>query len=218
MTKKNIDAIDFKTSVVIRSLGLVAYEPVYHSMQAFTQTRHANTLDELWLLQHQPVYTLGQAGRREHLLNTAEIPVYATDRGGQVTYHGPGQLVVYLLMDLKRRHWGVKQLVTALEQAVINYLRGHHLVGERLLHAPGVYVAGAKIAALGLRVQRGCSYHGLSLNVDMDLTPFSGIHPCGYSTLKVTQLRHLGIQDHFDQVSQHFLAHLLAVLGYSECF
>jgi len=181
-------------------------------MQRFTDARGADTPDELWVLQHPPVYTLGQAAKPEHLLNTGNIPIYPIDRGGQVTYHGPGQLIVYILMDIKRRNWGVKKLVHALEQAVIDYLGSQDLSAMRREKAPGVYVDDRKIASLGLRIRRGCSYHGLSLNVDMDLTPFQGINPCGYAGLEVTQLRDLGMIEDFDQVSAQFLSYLLESL------
>ncbi len=162
-------------------------------MQAFTAARGPDTPDELWLLQHPPVFTLGQAGRREHILADIGVPIVAIDRGGQVTYHGPGQVIVYVLLDLKRRGYGVKALVTRLEQAVIDVLAGFGVAAARRAGAPGVYVNGAKIAALGLRIRNGCSYHGLSLNVDMDLAPFAAINPCGYAGLAVTQTRDLGI-------------------------
>lgn len=157
-------------------------------MRAFTDTREADTPDELWLLEHPPVFTLGQAGRPEHLLAPGAIPVIQTDRGGQVTYHGPGQLVAYLLLDLRRAGIGVKRLVERLEQAIIDLLAEHGVQAERRANAPGVYVAGAKIASLGLRVRNGCCYHGLALNVDMDLEPFGRINPCGYAGLTVTRL------------------------------
>jgi lipoyl(octanoyl) transferase len=198
--------------VIIRQLGLVPYLPIYQAMQHFTDTRQADTPDELWVLEHPPVYTLGMAGKREHLLNTADIPIYPVDRGGQVTYHGPGQLIVYVLIDLKRRHWGVKQIVHTLEQAIIDYLANRQMTGQRRDQAPGVYVNGRKIASLGLRIRRGCSYHGLSLNIDMDLKPFAGINPCGYAGLEVTQLRELGISDNFPQVTANLLLNLLQLL------
>jgi len=160
-------------------------------MRAFTDTRDLNTTDEIWLVEHPPVFTLGLNGKAEHILNAGDIPIVKCDRGGQVTYHGPGQLVVYTLLDLKRLKLGVKQLVTRLEQAVIDFLSSQHINAARKANAPGVYVDGAKIAALGLRVRRGCSYHGLSLNVDMDLKPFSRINPCGYEGLVSVQLRDL---------------------------
>ncbi len=177
---------------IIRYPDLMPYLPVWHAMRAFTEQRGADTPDQLHLLQHPPVYTLGLAGKPEHVLNAGEIPVLSVDRGGQVTYHGPGQWVAYVLLDLQRRHWGVKQLVSSLEQSVIDLLAAQGISAERRDRAPGVYVNGRKIAALGLRVRRGCCYHGLSLNADMDLTPFQGINPCGYAGLAVTQLKDEG--------------------------
>lgn len=160
-------------------------------MQEFTATRAATTVDELWVLEHPPVFTLGQAGKREHLVHPTVIPVIPIDRGGQITYHGPGQIVNYVLVDLKRRGYGVKELVHRMEQAVIDLLTESGIAAERQAGAPGVYVNGAKIAALGLRIKGGCSYHGLALNVDMDLAPFSLINPCGYPGMTVTQVRDL---------------------------
>jgi lipoyl(octanoyl) transferase len=180
-------------SLIIRLLGRVPYVQAYADMRRFTATRDASTPDELWLLEHPPVYTLGQAGRLEHLLRETAIPVARVDRGGQITFHGPGQLVAYALLDLRRRGLTVRRLVAALEQAVIDLLAGYRIAGERRPGAPGVYVAGAKIAALGLRVRNGCSYHGLALNVAMDLAPFRDIDPCGYEGLAVTQLADLGV-------------------------
>ena len=168
--------------------GLQDYTATWAAMRAFTDAREADTPDELWLLEHPPVFTLGQAGRPEHLLAPGTIPVVQTDRGGQITYHGPGQLVAYLLLDLRRAGIGIKRLVERLEQSVIDLLAEHGVAAERRADAPGVYVAGAKIASLGLRVRNGCSYHGLALNVDMDLEPFGRINPCGYAGLAVTQL------------------------------
>jgi len=179
-------------ALLVRRRGLSDYSAAWAEMRAFTDGRTQDTPDELWLLQHPPVFTLGQAGRAEHLLDPGEIPVIQTDRGGQVTYHGPGQLVAYLLVDLRRGGLGVKGLVHLLEGAVIGLLAGYGIEAEARANAPGVYVAGAKIASLGLRVRRGCSYHGLSLNVDMDLTPFLRINPCGHPGLAVTQLADLG--------------------------
>ena len=178
-------------------------------MQAFTQSRDAATGDELWLLQHPAVFTLGLAGRDAHVLAPGDIPVVRTDRGGQVTYHAPGQLVAYPLIDLKRRGLGVKELVRRLEQAAIEVLEGHGLAGERIPGRPGAYVEGRKIAAVGLRVSRGCSYHGMALNVDLALEPFGRIDPCGYPGLESTSLAALGVRDSIDAV-QHRLA---AALG-----
>jgi lipoyl(octanoyl) transferase len=178
---------------IVRQLGQVEYEPTWRAMQAFTAARTEITPDELWLLQHPPVYTLGQAGRPEHLIAPTDIPVVAIDRGGQITYHGPGQLVVYVLVDLRRRGYGIRELVARMEQAVIDLLATQGVAATRLPGAPGVYVDGAKIAALGLRVRQGCTYHGLALNLDMDLTPFAAINPCGYAGMRVTQCRDLGI-------------------------
>lgn len=177
------------TSPLLRHLGRVDYEPTWRSMQAFTAGRDADTPDEIWLLEHPPVFTLGMAGKREHLLADIGVPVVPIDRGGQVTYHGPGQVVAYLLLDLRRRGYGVRELVRRIEQAVIGLLGEHGVAGERLAGAPGVYVDGAKIAALGLRVKGGCTYHGLALNVDMDLSPYRAINPCGYAGMAVTRLR-----------------------------
>jgi len=183
-------------------------------MQAFTSQRSRDTLDEVWLLQHRPVFTLGMNGKPEHVLAPGDIPVVAVDRGGQVTYHGPGQLVVYLLLDLRRLGIGVRQLVQTLEQSVIDWLAQRGIAAEARRNAPGVYVGGAKIAALGLRVRGGCSYHGISFNVDMDLGPFSRINPCGYRDLPVTQLRDLGIGLSVSQVADDWLPGLLPRLGY----
>ncbi len=162
-------------------------------MREFTAQRNPDSADELWLTEHAPVFTLGQAGLTEHVLDAGGIPLIRTDRGGQVTYHGPGQIVVYLLIDLKRRGYGVRDLVQRMEQAVIDLLAQYALQGQRRKTAPGVYVDDAKIASLGLRVRHGCSYHGLAINADMDLTPFAHINPCGYQGLRVTQLRDLGV-------------------------
>lgn len=174
--------------LILKRLGCVDYEPTWRAMQAFTAARTTNTPDELWLCEHPPVFTLGLAGKPEHLLHDIGIPVVKIDRGGQITYHGPGQIVCYLLLDLKRRGLTVKGLVNRMEQAVIDLLAGYGIEAARLEGAPGVYVNGAKIAALGLKVKNGCCYHGLSLNVAMDLTPFAAINPCGYAGMAVTQL------------------------------
>jgi lipoyl(octanoyl) transferase len=176
-------------SIICRHLGEVDYHQTWQNMQTFTNTRNHKTADELWFLQHPPVYTLGKNGKAEHVLNPENIPVINSDRGGQVTYHGPGQIVVYTLLDLKRLKLGVRELVTTLEQTIITLLGDYHITASAKPEAPGVYVNNAKIAALGLRVRKGCSFHGLALNVDMDLEPFSRINPCGYQGLEVIQIK-----------------------------
>lgn len=176
-------------SVVIRQLGCVAYEPTWHAMQHFTQTRDADTVDEIWLLEHPRVFTQGQAGKAEHVLAAGDIPVVQVDRGGQVTYHGPGQLVAYILVDVRRAGQGVRDLVTSIENSLIELLSQYGVSAQAKPDAPGVYVAGKKVASLGLRIRRGCSFHGLALNVDMDLQPFQRINPCGYAGMQMTQLR-----------------------------
>ncbi len=183
-------------------------------MQAFTEGRDAATLDELWWVEHPPVFTQGLAGKAEHLLAPGDIPVVQVDRGGQVTYHGPGQLVVYCLLDVRRLGLGVRALVTALEQAVIELLAAHAIAAQTRPAAPGVYVADAKVASLGLRLRQGRSYHGLSLNLDMDLEPFTRINPCGYPGLRVTQLRDLGVELTLDAAAGELLPRLGHKLGY----
>jgi lipoyl(octanoyl) transferase len=195
--------------VVARRLGRVEYEPTWRAMQEFTARRDADTPDEIWLLEHPPVFTLGQGGKSEHVLAPTDLPVIRVDRGGQVTYHGPGQVVVYVLLDLGRRGYGVKELVRRMEQAVIDLLADHGVVGARMAGAPGVYVGGAKIAALGLRVRRGCTYHGLAFNVDMDLAPFAAINPCGYPGMAVTQTRDLGIAGGAQEIGEALLGLLI---------
>jgi lipoyl(octanoyl) transferase len=196
---------------VVRRLGSgVKYEPIWQTMRFFNQARGPETPDEIWLLEHEPVFTLGLAGRREHVLDTGDIPVVHCDRGGQVTYHGPGQAVAYLMLDLRRRNLGVKELVRRLEQAVIELLRGYRIAGERRAGMPGVYVDDAKIAAVGLRIANGCSYHGVALNVDLDLEPFSRIDPCGYPGLETTRLADHGVAEDVEQVHQRLLESLEA--------
>jgi len=196
----------------VRRRGLLDYTDTWREMQAFTRQRTSGTTDEIWLLEHPPVFTLGRNGRDEYLLDPSGIPVIRVDRGGQVTYHGPGQLVVYALLDLRRRQLGVQSLVNRLEQAVIDLLADFGISAHRRERAPGVYVEDRKIAALGLRVSRGCSFHGLSLNVNMDLAPFTRIDPCGYRDLEVTQLADLGIDATVDTVSGPLQSHLEARL------
>ncbi len=198
----------------IRRLGRRPYRETWEAMRAFTDARTPDTPSEIWLLEHDPVFTQGQAGRPEHLLAPGDIPVVQTDRGGQVTYHGPGQLVVYLLLSLREAGLGVRGLVSAMEQAVIDLLAERGLAAESRRDAPGVYVDGAKIAALGLRVRRGCTYHGLALNVAPDLEPFSRIDPCGYRGMPVTSLQALGIEMTVAQAGDALLPHLCRCIGY----
>jgi len=179
--------------LLLRHLGRRDYRSTWQAMVDFSTGRQAGTADELWCCEHPPVFTLGQAGKPEHLLADLGIPLVKTDRGGQITYHGPGQVVIYLLLDLARRRLKVRELVIAIEQAVIDLLAEHEVLGERHAGAPGVYVGNAKLAALGLRVRKSFCYHGVSLNVDMDLSPFAAINPCGYAGMPVTQTRDLGI-------------------------
>ena len=196
-------------SIIYRTPGLVDFETCYRAMSAFTAQRDAEVADEIWSLQHPPVYTLGLAGKPDHILDAGQIPVHKTDRGGQVTYHGPGQLVMYLLLDLRRRKIGIKDYVYLLEQSLIDYLEHAELSAVRKPGAPGVYIGECKIAALGVRVRRGCCYHGLSLNVNMDLDPFRGINPCGYPDLEVTQLANLGKSHDINRVADDLLKYLL---------
>src|SRR5688500_266023 len=183
-----LSANSIAESLIVRELGRRDYESVWKEMQDFTGKRDESTVDELWFVEHPPVYTQGVSGKAEHVLDAHDIPVVQSNRGGQVTYHGPGQVVAYVLFDLKRRKMGMRDLVNQLENAVITLLKGYGISAVARRDAPGVYVNDTKVAALGLRVSRGCSYHGLALNVDMDLTPFDWINPCGYKELKVTQL------------------------------
>ncbi len=198
--------------LVIRHRGLADYEPTWQAMVSFSATRTEQTPDELWICQHPPVFTLGQAGKPEHLLADIGVPLVRIDRGGQITYHGPGQVVIYLMLDLARRGLKVRELVTRIEQAIIDLLAEHGVTATRLQGAPGVYVdqggALAKIGALGLRVRKNCCYHGLSLNVDMNLSPFAAINPCGYPGMAVTQTRDLGMPLSPTQVAQALVSHL----------
>ena len=203
MTQPN--QITTHTGFIIKHLGLVDYHVCWQAMKDFTANRTEQTNDEIWLLQHPAVYTQGIAGKPEHLLYDNNIPVIKTDRGGQITYHAPGQLIVYLLLDIRRLELGVRELVRKMENAVIDLLNDYHIEAKGRIEAPGVYVGEAKVAALGLRIRNGCSYHGLSLNVDMDLSPFSEIDPCGYPGLQVTQTRNLGIGDDIGTLGEKLL-------------
>jgi len=201
-------------NVYLRHLGRVEYEPAYRAMRAFNNGRREDTVDEIWCLEHPPVYTLGLAGRDEHVLAAGDVPVFHTDRGGQVTYHGPGQLVAYVLLDLKRSGIGIKHYVHLLEQSVIDMLAGLSISAARRAGAPGVYVEERKISALGVRVRGGCCYHGLALNVDMDLAPFSGIDPCGYPGLEITQIRDYGVDLNPREAADRLLPELMKHLGF----
>ena len=191
-----------------RNLGLADYHETWTAMREFTDSRSDENDDEIWVCEHPPVYTLGQAGRAEHILNTADIPVVQSDRGGQVTYHGPGQVVVYTLINLRRSNLGVRDMVVHLENSVIAVLAEHGIEAAGRRDAPGVYVGEAKIAALGLRVRRGCTYHGLAMNIDADLTPFSGIDPCGYRGMAVTSTQLLGITVPREQLIEQLVSHV----------
>lgn len=189
----------------VKQLGLQDYQSVWENMKQFTQTRQTDTQDELWIVEHLPIYTQGQAGKTEHIINPGAIPIIQSDRGGQVTYHGPGQMIAYVLLDLKRRHLGVRTLVCELERLIIDLLASYQIEAHRQDQAPGVYVAQEKIASIGLRVKKNCSYHGIALNVDLDLEPFHGIHPCGYQQLKMTRIKEYDPNIHLATVQQDFI-------------
>ena len=201
-------------NLFVRQLGTQSYQPIWEAMQRFTNERDENTADEIWCLQHDPVLTLGQAGKEEHLLNPGNIPVIKVDRGGQVTYHGPGQLVCYLLIDLRRHGIGARQFVTHIEDSLIRLLQHYGVRAQNRPDAPGVYVNEAKIGALGLRIRRGCSFHGLSLNIDMDLSPFQAINPCGHPGMAVTQLKHFVPDIRFVDVEKNLMEELRKTLNY----
>ena len=197
----------------IRTLGLQDYEPLWRAMQRFTNERDDQTPDEIWFTEHPPVYTLGLNADRSHVLAPQHIPVIAVDRGGQVTYHGPGQLMIYPLIDLKRNSVGVRELVTALEQSVVDLLADYDIDAEARAEAPGVYVNNRKVASIGLRIRRGASFHGMALNIDVDVTPFAGINPCGFEDLEVINLRALGVHADRSKIQNGVQAHLLRRLG-----
>jgi lipoyl(octanoyl) transferase len=207
----SVEAVPFQGQAfpLLRALGRADYESTWRAMQAFTERRTAETRDEIWIVEHSPVFTIGLNGTPEHLLRRSAIPVVHVDRGGQITYHGPGQLVIYLLLDLRRRSYGVRELVRRMERAVIALLAEEGVAAEGRVDAPGVYVGAAKIAALGLRVKNGCCYHGLALNIDVDLAPFADINPCGHAGMAVTRTRDLGldltVQAAGGRLSQHLL-------------
>lgn len=203
-------------ALIIRDLGLVDYTSTWQRMQQFTDLRTDDTADEIWLLEHPPVFTQGQAGKAEHLLFPGDIPVVQVDRGGQVTYHGPGQLVAYILLNIKRRNIGVRQLVNLIEQSIIDTLAENQVSAYAKTDAPGVYVDEKKVASLGLRVRKGCTFHGLALNVDMDLSPFSRINPCGYAGMQMVQSKDLGGPVSMQQAKQQLTAQLIKLLQVSE--
>ena len=209
------EAASDRGDVRVRDLGTVAYAEAWEAMRRFTTARGPITVDQVWLLEHPPVYTLGLNGKPIHVLDPGTIPVLRSDRGGQVTYHGLGQLVVYVLVDLARRGLGLRRLVYVLEQAVIDLCAGFGVEAERRAGAPGLYAGDGKLAALGLRVRRACSYHGLALNVDIDLSPYAGIDPCGYAGLCVTRLRDLGVAAGIADIKRRIVPHLLDHLGYA---
>ena len=201
-------------TLLVKHLGRVEYEPTWRAMQQFTESREQGSTSEAWIVEHPPVFTQGQAGKPEHLLAVSEIPVVQSDRGGQVTYHGPGQVVIYLLLNLRDTGMGIRGLVTAIEDSIISMLADHNIDAESRRDAPGVYVDEAKIAALGLRVKRGFTYHGLSFNLDMDLSPFQQINPCGYQGLAVTQGAELGLSLSFDQAAKAILEQLCSRINH----
>lgn len=204
------------TQITIRELGRQPYLPIFEAMKRFTAERDEHAADEIWFVEHDPVFTQGQAGKAEHLLLPGEIPVVQADRGGQITYHGPGQLVAYLLINIKRKKVGVRDLVTAMEQALVNLLAKYQVDAYPKPDAPGVYVDEKKIASLGLRIRRGCSFHGLALNVNMDLSPFKRINPCGYQGLEMTQCADLKGPQSVEEAKSVLLQELKAVLDYPE--
>ncbi|EIO3978822.1 lipoyl(octanoyl) transferase LipB [Vibrio vulnificus] len=205
-----------QNQLVVKRLGRRDYLPVWQAMHEFTDTRNEETSDEVWLVEHNPVFTQGQAGKAEHLLNTGDIPVVQSDRGGQVTYHGPGQLVAYFLINLRRKKLGVRDLVTTIENLVINTLKAYNIDSAARPDAPGVYVDGRKICSLGLRIRKGCSFHGLALNVNMDLSPFLRINPCGYQGMEMVQVSELGGPTDIALVEQQLVKELVNLLGYEQ--
>ncbi|QSX29192.1 lipoyl(octanoyl) transferase LipB [Shewanella cyperi] len=198
----------------IRHLGSQDYESVWHAMQQYTDNRNGDSQDELWLVEHPPVFTQGQAGKAEHILNPGDIPVIQVDRGGQVTYHGPGQLVAYPLLDIKRLKIGVRQLVTSIEQSIVDMLARYEVKAYAKADAPGVYVDERKVASLGLRIRKGCSFHGLALNVDMDISPFRRINPCGYAGLEMVQCKQLGGPQTVTEAGEQLIETFSQLLGY----
>jgi len=209
-----MDTLKPQAPIQLKYLGLNQYEPVWRAMQDFTNNREATTVDELWMVEHPPVFTQGQAGKAEHVLNPGQIPIIQVDRGGQVTYHGPGQIVIYPLIDLKRHKIGIKALVTGIEEALILTMKDYGVNAQRKEKAPGVYVDNKKIASLGLRVRKGCTFHGLAFNIRMDLEPFLRINPCGFAGLEVTQLSELNNLIEFTKVQELLIKYFCTTLGF----
>ncbi|XNS78926.1 lipoyl(octanoyl) transferase LipB [Vibrio cyclitrophicus] len=205
-----------QNKLIVKKLGRQDYEPVWKAMHKFTDERTEEDVDQIWLVEHSPVFTQGQAGKAEHVLNAGDIPVIQSDRGGQVTYHGPGQLVAYFLINIRRKKFGVRDLVTHIENLVINTLKAYNIDSSARPDAPGVYVDGKKICSLGLRIRRGCSFHGLALNVDMDLSPFLRINPCGYQGMEMAQVSQLGGPSELENVEQQLIQELVELLGYDQ--
>ncbi len=205
-----------QTHLVTRCLGLCAYQPILQQMKDFTQNRTSETPDELWYLEHTPVFTQGQTGRQKHILDPGNIPIVHSDRGGQITYHGPGQLIIYLLCDLRRKHLGIKTFIEKIQETVIILLDTYDITATAHPNSPGIYVADQKISSLGFRIRRGCAYHGISLNVDMDLTPFTRINPCGYPNLKMVQLSDFDIHDDIFTVTNKLVKILKKTLIYTQ--
>ena len=205
-----------QNKLIVKKLGRQDYEPVWKAMHKFTDERTEEDVDQVWLVEHNPVFTQGQAGKAEHVLNAGDIPVIQSDRGGQVTYHGPGQLVAYFLINIRRKKFGVRDLVTHIENLVINTLKAYNINSTARPDAPGVYVDGKKICSLGLRIRRGCSFHGLALNVDMDLSPFLRKNPCGYQGMEMAQVSQLGGPSELESVEQQLIQELVELLGYDQ--
>ena len=205
-----------QNKLIVKKLGRQDYEPVWKAMHKFTDERTEEDVDQVWLVEHNPIFTQGQAGKAEHVLNAGDIPVIQSDRGGQVTYHGPGQLVAYFLINIRRKKFGVRDLVTHIENLVINTLKAYNIDSAARPDAPGVYVDGKKICSLGLRIRRGCSFHGLALNVDMDLSPFLRINPCGYQGMEMAQVSQLGGPSELENVEQQLIQELVELLGYDQ--
>lgn len=205
-----------ENQLVVKKLGRKDYEPVWKAMHEFTDNRTEQTRDEVWFVEHNPVFTQGQAGKAEHLLNTGDIPVVQSDRGGQVTYHGPGQLVAYFLINLRRKKLGVRELVTHIEDLVIQTLKEYNIESAARPDAPGVYVDNKKVCSLGLRIRKGCSFHGLALNVNMDLTPFLRINPCGYAGMEMVQVSQLGGPQQVSVVEDQLIKALITILDYEQ--